>query len=144
VLLYNASGITNGAPFVEYDQALGSGANVDLVLEYYRSNRLDFASTNFQANAITPAAAPGLPAGPILQLDRAPFLSDGQLAIEFASTPGASYVVEYSADMQTWQAAVPAIVATGTRVQWIDSGPPKTASAPGSPGQRFYRVVQSP
>jgi uncharacterized repeat protein (TIGR01451 family) len=144
VKLYNGSGSTNGAPFVEYDQALGPGASVDFVLEYYRSNRLDFTSTNFQASAIAAAASPGAPTGAVLPLDRAPFESNGELVLEFASVPGSSYVVEYSADMQTWKAAVPAIIAAGTRVQWIDTGPPKTDSAPGTTRQRFYQVVQSP
>jgi hypothetical protein len=52
--------------------------------------------------------------------------------------------VEYSADMQIWKTAVPPIVAAGTRVQWADTGPPKTDSRPGPPGQRFYRIVQLP
>jgi hypothetical protein len=57
---------------------------------------------------------------------------------------GTTYVVQYSADMQTWKTAVPPIVAAGTRVQWADVGPPKTESPPGPPGQRFYRIVQLP
>ena len=38
--------------------------------------------------------------------------------------------------------AVPVVVAPSSRVQWIDDGPPKTDSAPGSASQRYYRVVQ--
>ena len=91
------------------------------------------------------AATPSAPAGTVLQLDRVAFLSEGQLTIEFASIPGRTYVVQYSADMnsQAWQSTVPPIVATGTKTQWTDSGPPKTVSPPGTPGQRFYRVVQT-
>ena len=143
VKLYDASGSTNGVPFVEYDQALNPGASVAFLLEYYRSNRVEFVSTNFIATAIKPSTA-AAPAGQMLQLDRAPFLFNGALVIEFASVPGKTYVVEYSADMQTWNVAVPPIIAAGTRVQWTDTGPPKTGSAPGGPGQRFYRVLQLP
>jgi hypothetical protein len=70
-------------------------------------------------------------------------LLNGALLIEFASTPGATYVIQYSSDMQNFKTAAPPIVAAGTRVQWIDSGPPKTDSLPGSAGQRFYRILQT-
>ena len=143
VVLYNASGSTNGEPYVEYDKILGPGGSVDFLLEFYRTNRLDFIATNFQVVAVAPTVAP-TPTGTLLQLDRVPFLVNGMLVIEFASVPGKSYVVEYSSDMQVWSAAVPHVTATGTRVQWIDSGPPKTVSPSGAPGRRFYRVVQLP
>jgi hypothetical protein len=143
VKLYDGSGSTNGAPFVEYEQALNPGATVSFRLEYYRSNRVEFVSTNFAVSTITPStAAP--PAGKVLQLDRVPFLFNGELVIEFASVPAKTYVVQYSLDMQTWKAAVPPITAAGTRVQWTDTGPPKTDSAPGGIGHRFYRVLQLP
>jgi hypothetical protein len=143
VRLYNASGSLNGLPFIEYNHPVGAGAHVDLFLEYYRSNRMDFAATNFAATAVV-ATTPTLPTGPVLQLDRDPFFSNGRLVIEFAAVPGKTYAIEYSANMQTWIAAVPPIVAAGTRIQWIDTGPPKTDSVPGPPGSRFYRVVQLP
>ena len=143
VILYNASGVSNGVPFVEYDQELDPGASASFILEYYVSNRADFVSTNFAATVIS-ASSPTAPAGTIVQLDREPFLYDGKLVIEFIAIPGATYSVQYTADMQTWNTALPPIIATSTRVQWVDSGPPKTPSVPGGLGQRFYRVIQSP
>jgi uncharacterized repeat protein (TIGR01451 family) len=143
VMLYNASGSTNGVPFVEYDSPIGPGASVGFLLEYYRSSRLAFVSTNFSASVVSPST-PVAPAGTTLQLDRNPFVYDGKLVIEFVSVPGDTYVVQYSADMQTWNTAIPPVVAAGSSVQWIDSGPPKTDSPPGAPGQRYYRVVQLP
>jgi hypothetical protein len=143
VALYNASGSVNGQPFVEYDQQVAPGASVDFLLEYYRSNRLDFVSTNFAATVVAPTV-PSPATGKVVQLDRSPFVFNGRVVIEFASIPGQSYVVEYSADMLSWSAAVPSLIAAGTRVQWIDAGPPKTASAPGLTGKRFYRIVLLP
>jgi hypothetical protein len=143
VLVYNASGSTNGVPFADYRHALNTNATVAFLLEYYRSNRVKFVSTNFVATAV-PLAIPAIPNGTVLQLDRTPFVSNGALVIEFVSVPGKSYVVEYSANMQTWTPAVPPVIAAGTRVQWTDAGPPKTDSPPGGVGQRFYRVVQLP
>jgi uncharacterized repeat protein (TIGR01451 family) len=142
VELYNATGTSNGMPYVEYDNTVPPGGNVVFLLEYYDNTRQTFTSTNFMATAVVATTVP-LPTGTTLQLDRTPFLSEGQLTIEFASTPGSTYVVEYSSDMKTWVAAVPPIVAKNTRTVWVDSGPPVTASPPGTPGQRFYRIVQT-
>src|SRR5581483_3063161 len=136
VRLYNASGSTNGVPFVQYNQPLNPAASVGFRLEYYRSNRVEFVSTNFVASAITPVTI-AAPTGTVVQLDRTPFLFKGSLIIEFASVPGKTYVVEYSPDMQVWRISVPPVTAAGTRVQWADAGPPETDSAPGTASQRF-------
>jgi hypothetical protein len=116
---------------------------VVFTLEYYDGTRQDFVSTNFVATVV-PATTIPTPTGTTLQLDsNGSFISQGQLTIEFASIPGRTYVVEYSSDMQTWLTATPPIVAKNTKTQWVDTGPPVTQSPPGSPGQRFYRVVQT-
>jgi uncharacterized repeat protein (TIGR01451 family) len=144
VVLYNATGSTNGVPYVEYDQPVVGGGNVVFLLEYYESTRQPFVSTNFVASVVAAVTVP-TPTGTILQMDtNSPFLSQGQLTIEFASVPGHTYVVQYSSALGgPWLTATPPIVAKNTRTQWIDAGPPETQSPPGSPGQRFYRVVQT-
>jgi uncharacterized repeat protein (TIGR01451 family) len=142
VVLYNATGSTNGVPYVEYDQPLPNGSNVTFLLEYYESSREPFVSTNFVVTVVAAVSVP-LQKGTYLQLDTAPFLSQGELTIEFATVPGHTYVVQYSSDMVTWLEATPPILAKNTRTQWVDSGPPETQSPPGSPGQRFYRIVQT-
>jgi uncharacterized repeat protein (TIGR01451 family) len=142
VQLYNATGTANGSPYVEYENTVPSGGSVNFLLEYYDSTRAAFVSTNFTYTAVAAVTVP-LPTGTSLQLDRTPFLSNGQLTIEFATVPGHTYVVEYSSDMMNWSAAVPAIVAKNTRTVWVDGGPPVTSSAPGAVGDRYYRVVQT-
>ena len=111
------------------------------MLEYYDATRQSFVSTNFVAAAVA-AARPPAPSGTVFQVDRLTFMSQGQPTIEFATVPGHTYVVQYSSDLQTWQTAIPPVVAKNTRTQWIDAGPPMTASPPGRPGQRYYRIVQ--
>ena len=71
-------------------------------------------------------------------------LADGTFLIEFPSTNGAIYYVQYSSDMLNWNTAFPAITGTGQHLQWIDSGPPATASLPAANVTRFYRVIQAP
>jgi uncharacterized repeat protein (TIGR01451 family) len=141
VVVYNASGTTNGQPYVESDQPVAIGGSVNFLLQYYVAARQTFTSTNFLVTAVA-AAAPTAVTGTILQLDRAAFMNEGQLTIEFASTPGHTYVVQYSSDMATWLTAAPPIVAKNTRTQWIDAGPPSTESPPGGLSQRYYRIVQ--
>ena len=41
-----------------------------------------------------------------------------------------------------WKTAEPSVVGTGTRIQWIDSGPPKTERHPAAGSGRFYRVLE--
>ena len=64
--------------------------------------------------------------------------------IEFASLAGQTYAVQYSADLVVWKTAVPFLVATATRQQWLDDGAPKTESKPTETSKRFYRVVLLP
>ena len=142
VILYNGQGKTNGVPYVTYETPLDAGASVALNLEYFNSKRQPFVSTHF---SVIPGETPshGTPSGPLLALDRNPTMVNGHLVIEFQAVPGATYVVQYSSDLETWKTAQPPIVAPVDRVQWIDSGPPKTDSQPTDVGSRFYRVVQT-
>jgi len=40
--------------------------------------------------------------------------------------------------------APPSFVAPVTPMQWVDYGPPTTASLPATAPARFYRVIQNP
>ena len=141
VRVYNASGNTGGTPFVQYNHSLAPAAEVDLLVEYYRANRQPIPQPTFvaQATVITPLTA----AGTVIAIDRNVQLTSGRFLIEFTATPGRTYSVQYSSDMQTWSTANPSITAPANRVQWHDDGPPKTESKPTS-GSRFYRVIQLP
>ena len=56
---------------------------------------------------------------------------------------GRTYQVEYSSDLLSWFAAPTGeVTAAGPAAQWIDRGPPGTASLPFHATQRFYRVFQ--
>ncbi len=144
VEVYNRSGTDGeGTPFLQFNVSVAPGATVDFVAEYYTSDRSTPPDPTLDAQEV-PAESHLLPSGPILSLDREPFLWNGRVVIEFPSIPGETYAIEYSSDMETWQVAVPAVQAAGNRIQWIDDGPPKTQSRPDSVSSRFYRVVQQP
>ena len=65
----------------------------------------------------------------------------GKILIEFYSTPGRTYAVQYSTNMISWQTADPFIIAPANYVQWYDQGPPETETLPGT---RYYRVFELP
>ena len=95
-----------------------------------------------------PAFDPAIPAGTPLPFPapRIILLSPESVLLEFQSIPGRTYTILYRDDSILGKELIaqPPIVAPGDRVQWIDSGPPKTISLPGRVAARFYRVIQAP
>jgi hypothetical protein len=133
---------TNGVWYVECPRPVAPSQPLGMVLEYFVPDRRPIVPPQYTADT---AGAPA----PRVALDLAPLLSRterlaaGAFLLEFLSQAGRVYEIQYSEDMTVWQAAIPHVTGTGTRLQWVDSGPPKTASRPGT-GTRFYRVVLLP
>ena len=142
VRVYNASGSTDGTPFVQYALSLAPATAVDLLVEYYRADRQTIPQPVFVAQDATPGSV--TETGVILAIDRNVQLESGRYLIEFSATPGRRHVVQYSSDMTNWKTANPIITAPANRVQWYDDGPPKTESKPTSIGSRFYRIMELP
>ena len=141
VQVRNASGSTNGIPFVQHNFPLAPAAAIDFLIEYYRANRQAIPQPSFEVVATTPETSQV--EGKIFSIDRNAQLVSGRFLVEFSATPGSRYAVQYSGDMANWQTARPTITAPANRVHWYDDGPPKTESKPTS-GSRFYRVIQLP
>ena len=140
VQVYNATGTTNGLPYVQSSSPLGIGSNVVFLLEYYVPTRV--APTNLTLTVQAgPMVIPPMVTGSILSVSRMITLGKGSVLVEFSAVPGQIYAIQYSSDMVTWLTAVPAITAPANQVQWIDSGPPKTVSNPAQQSARYYRVV---
>ncbi|MDR3460205.1 MAG: Ig-like domain-containing protein [Verrucomicrobiae bacterium] len=141
--LYNATGTTNGTPYVQSSSPLGVGSNIVFLLEYYVPTRVAPANLTLTVQA-GPVMIPPVINGTILNIDRTIVRDDGSVLVEFSTVPGQIYTVQYSSDMITWRTAVPAITAPTSRVQWIDAGPPKTDSNPAGQPARYYRAVLLP
>jgi uncharacterized repeat protein (TIGR01451 family) len=147
VTLYDATGTTNGTPYVQYNSPLDPGNTVSFALEFYDPSRLPFTNS-LTAIAIMPAnfGSPGTNGVVISQI----FLDtriagDPRIVIGFPTTPGKIYTIFYSDNnLFTWQVATPSITANATITQWYDDGPPKTDSKPFSITSRFYRVIAAP
>jgi len=138
--LYNASG-TNaaGLPFVTYNQEIGPGQTVELTIEYFSKDR-QTPQPQLCAQAVSQTPSPQ-PEGKPVTIDRIMPRSDGTCLIEFPAVPGQSYFIQYCDDFVHWKTATPGVSSSANYIQWIDNGPPKTESLPGSRPSRFYRVI---
>jgi hypothetical protein len=140
VKVYDATGTTNGLPYVQSSAPLGIGSNVNFLVEYYVPTRV--APTNLTLTVQAgPTVIPPVVTGTILSINGMTNLPNGNVLVDFHAVPGQVYAIQYSSDLQNWLTAVPAITAPDNQVQWIDSGPPKTVSSPAQAGTRYYRVV---
>jgi len=143
VEVWNAHGTIDGVPYFDTSATLGPGESIDILIEYYRPSRDPGFAPSFEVAEVgDPGTRPDEAVPLDLDLRIVRFSSEG-LLLEFLTEDGAEYTIEYSDDMQNWRVAQPVvIIGTGTRLQWLDSGPPKTETAPA--GNRFYRIFQNP
>lgn len=138
----NASGNSNGLPFVQYNSRVRAGDGIDMLIEYYDPLRI-MPEPRLFAEAVTPMELPNL-TGTELRVTRQSWLPDGTFLLEFRSALGRTYYVQYCDDLVTWKTALPGISGTGTRTQWIDNGPPRTETPPARSNSRLYRVLLMP
>ena len=141
VSVQNASDVLPDGRFeIIYNRTLAAGQSVVLLVEYHSPTRL--ASLRPILTVETGIRHEFEPAsGDAFAIERLVRRADGSVLLEFPSEPGRRYVVQYTDDFAGWHDASIALRAGGTRVQWIDQGPPKTASHPSGIASRAYRVV---
>jgi uncharacterized repeat protein (TIGR01451 family) len=145
VTLNNATGTTNGTPYVQYNFPVDPSNTVTFALEFYDVDRLAFTSTLTAVAILPPNTSPGGTNGVAISSE---FLDtriqgDTRFVIEFATVPGKTYTIIYSDNLATWNVATPSVTANASVTQWYDDGPPKTESKPASVGSRFYRIIQN-
>jgi hypothetical protein len=140
----NASFVTSGVPCILYNQALPAGGSASVTIEYYLGAGANTnASPTLVAVPMSPVNGPVVTGTPVT-ISRAMFLHDGSFLINFLTVSNATYFVLYSPDLRTWNTCPQPVYGSGYYVQWIDNGPPATASAPSTASPRYYRVVQVP
>ena len=145
ITLYNATGTTNGLPYVEFYNPLNPMQSENLILQFTDLKRVGFTNGLIITAIIPPnQAVAGTNA---VYIDKAfvdsQIPSSPRYVIEFSSTPGKTYTIIYSDDMVNWLVATPTITATANYTLWYDDGPPETQSAPSSATSRYYRVIQN-
>lgn len=140
---WNQDGTVEFLPFVQVTN-LASGESRQLTLEYYVSDHITVPTPGFLTLA-TNAFTFKTPPGTTQEITRATY-TNGVFVIEFNSKTNGQYYIQYGAtpgdlmNSGTVKTAFPFITGTGSRMQWIDNGPPKTDSPPTN-GSRFYRVL---
>ena len=140
VTVHNAQGTSGGASYLLYNQSLASGESIDLVVEYYQADASGGIEPTFEIELLDPEEE--LLAGEGVVVDRCEVLPNRDVLLEFNSQVDQIFTIQYSDNGTTWTNVVPDVVAGGTRLQWIDNGPPKTSSHPGEEKLRLYRVIQ--
>lgn len=144
-LFLDSVGTNQGNPYAYFPGTLAPGATVDLILHIFSPRRQPL--TNLVFSAISqPGNIPALPTSASLVPDQSVWLAPGRFLLEFGSTNGLTYTVAYADNPSFTNAVVsqPSITALNSRTQWIDTGPPRTMSAPSNSVARFYKVFQNP
>jgi uncharacterized repeat protein (TIGR01451 family) len=147
VYLLNAYGTNSGQPYALYNYPFPNGSSQSFLLEFVSVDRHTFTNgirVEITANVVlTPATGSTLALYRIFQETYSGV--DPHQVIEFLSTSGRSYMILYGdTPLTVTNVAIPTIKATANKVQWIDDGPPKTASNPAESESRFYKVILLP
>ena len=140
VTVHNAQGASGGVPFLLYNQPLAAGESIDLVVEYFQITASGGFQPEFQIELVDSAGEAFSVAG--IELNRVTSLPNEDKLLEFVSTVGEVYTIQYSRDGENWINVVPDVIAGANVTQWVDNGPPKTSSHPSTTGNRFYRVIR--
>jgi len=142
ITVCNASGQTNGIPYVQTQGPVMPGSFVDLIIEYCSPLRVT-PNPVLQAQLVPPSTTASF-VGVQQHINRGLMLANHTFLVEFLSASDRIYAIQYSSDLVNWKSALPAITGTGTWIQWIDNGQPKTESSPDSVDHRFYRLIELP
>lgn len=136
ITLFNASGTVDGVPFIRVP-SLAAGATVALLLEFYVTDRQTIPAPVYDW-VLGIATAPALDGAAAVQADLRQV--DGLFLVEFLTTTNLTYYIQYTDNMSqpSWLTSLPPVQGTGGRVQWMDTGLPRTLSQPDT--NRFYRV----
>jgi uncharacterized repeat protein (TIGR01451 family) len=144
IRIYNATGTSNGVPYIDYATPLSPGQSVNLTVQYYIADRttIPHPTITVEFTATQTLLVPDGTAAAVTFR-----FVNGTGVVEFSTLSGHTYYVQYAADSSGtggWKTVLPAITGTGGIIQWIDCGPPGTDSAPGAAPLRFYRVLLAP
>ncbi|MEN9574263.1 MAG: hypothetical protein RL514_2118 [Verrucomicrobiota bacterium] len=143
IYLLNATGTNNGVPYILIPTAIAPAGNFPLNVDYYVSDRITSPRPRLVIEVVS-GGYPATPAGTTLAVDRIS-LNQGRVTLDFLSRAGKTYYIQISASpLGPFDTSFPGVAGTGGPLQWVDTGPPRTASLPTALGTRFYRLLQVP
>jgi hypothetical protein len=155
VTVYNSRTPLNSPTTISLGQ-LDPGVTKSFTIEYLVSDHTFWLTNStlptLTASFTTPATNTIPPGVPITQLNlirsyEYPNPGFAGIALNFSTLTNRSYYIVYSAQSDFTQTnllhlVLPPVPGTGSYVQWIDNGPPKTESIPNQSTARFYRVLE--
>lgn len=142
-VVWNAHGQTNGLPYLDHAPVLMAGRSVDLRVEFRIPDRNPGHQPEYLVEPGAPPP-PTTPAGDSFAVIPRGRLPDGAFLLEFDSLSSRTYAVQYSYDLTHWTTALPPLLGNGSRLQWIDAGPPKSDQPLDATPERYYRIVLLP
>ena len=140
-----SGGIVDGMPYVQFNETILAQGSNEFKIELKSSSRTWDGQVNVLIELLPePGEDPlsGELEGTELSGDTSN-LSNG-VYLNFFTESGVNYFIQYrSPSDSSWTTSNIPIVGDGRPAIWVDDGPPKTPSHPGSDGfpGRFYRVV---
>lgn len=142
-VVWNAHGQTNGLPYLDHAPVLMPGRSVDLRVEFRIPDRNPGHQPEYPVEPGSPTS-PTTPEGDSFGVIPRGRLPDGAFLLEFDSLPSRTYAVQYSYDLTHWTTALPPLLGNGSRLQWIDAGPPKSDRPLDATPERYYRIFLLP
>jgi hypothetical protein len=140
--VYNAAGTVAGVPYLEYDSPIAPGQTVQFYIQLFSTGAASLIKPNIILDVTT--------TNEIVNPAQAPFILDvpsqstaGSFTLGFSSAPNQSYYIQYSSDLNNWKTVTFPIIGVGSRVEWLDDGPPKTDGLPQGQPARFYRAFRA-
>ena len=151
IRVFNALGTNAAGEWRVFARNLKPGESRGLTVEFYVPDLVTVPVPTYAAEALGTISDPNVSARTLLVETVRAFTNaaypNGAILIEFPTEAGRRYFVQYAPTAEGLvgpggerRTAEPAIIGTGSRVQWVDHGPPKTESPPGQ-SNRFYRVI---
>jgi hypothetical protein len=145
VVVVNATGTTNGVPYVQSVGPILPGTGWTNTIKFFVPIGALTPNPKLVPELIMPVATTvTVTNGTGEHVVRGVFLRDRNFMVEFVTVTNRRYYIQFSSDLKTWTTAQPFVPGNGTTIQWIDAGPPETESLPVLSNKRFYKVISSP
>ena len=146
VSVWNATGTSNGAPFLQYNFPVPAGAvptnTIKIRIEYYSPSGA-VPVPSFAGALAHPSPPLNLTNGTPLSVRGLPF-TNGMFRLKFNCLTNRQYYIQYTSTLTNWNTVLPPIMGRGNAENWLDTGPPQTESLPSAAVSRFYRLLLMP
>ena len=145
VSLANAQGflLPDFVPYVDFGAIAPAEIRKGL-LQYYVTDRRTVPTPSFDMTA-TPTVNFPVPPGTVLQAQVR--RTNGLVLVEFPTVPIRRYYIQYASSLTHFlsgnvETSLPPVTGTGSNLQWVDTGPPRTQPEPADGDLRLYRVLE--